>query len=181
MIHHKAAADYFGVIVPKTGGNSMIYDLKPMSWQGGVAGGPSDPGKTGYFALTYSTGAVTGYSANSMIYLRTDGSSHTQFGEMIPALTSASTDKIDLTTAVGAFGASGYKALAYTPDNVDGSGANQFYYLRLDSATGNTVLGRLNPSLVAGTRTISDIANLGGVYSTLAFAADATGASGQTA
>src|ERR1019366_7796076 len=41
--------------------------------------------------------------------------------------------------------------------------------------TGFTILGRLNPSLVAGVRTISDIANLGGVYNTLVFAPDATG------
>jgi hypothetical protein len=162
MIHHKNSGDYFANIVPRTGGLSSTSDLKPMSWQGGVAGGPSDPGAAGYFGLAYATGAVSGYSANSMFYLRTDGASHTQFGEMIPALTGASTDKIDLTTAVGSFGAGGYTTLAYSPVAFGGYAANQFYYLRLDSITGNTILGRLDPSLVPGTRTISDIANLGG-------------------
>jgi hypothetical protein len=180
-IHHKPLADYFAVIVPATGNLSTAYDLKPMSWQapGGTAGGPTSPGTTGYFALAYTPiiggGAVTGYAAGSMFYLRTDGSSHTQFGEMIPALESASTDKLDLTTAVGSFGVGGYTTLAYSPTNV-GYGVNQFYYLRQDSTgTGNTILGRLNPSLVAGTRTISDIANLGGVFNTLTFVVDATG------
>jgi hypothetical protein len=99
-IHHRPTGDYFANIVPRTGGNSSSVDLKPMSWQGGVAGGPTDPGTTGYFGLAFVSGAVTGYSANSMFYLRTDGA-NTRFGEMIPALTAASTDKINLTTAVG--------------------------------------------------------------------------------
>ncbi len=152
-----------------------------MSWQasGGAPGGPASAGNTGYFALAYAPiiggGAVTGYNAGSMFYLRTDsGAEHTQFGELIPALESASTDKLDLTTAVGSFGATGYTTLAYSPTDI-GYGANQFYYLRTDSVTGNTILGRLNPSLVPGTRTISDIANLGSVVNTLTFVVDATG------
>ncbi len=179
-IHHKNNADYFANIVPRTGGLSSTSDLKPMSWQavGGVAGGPASAGGTGYFGLTYATGAVTGYSANSMFYLRTDGSNHTQFGEMIPALTGASTDKIDLTNAVGSFGVGGYTTLAYSPVAFGGYPANQFYYLRLDSVTGNTILGRINPSLVPGTRIIHDIANLGGVFNTLNYAFDATGPAG---
>jgi autotransporter-associated beta strand protein len=183
-IHHKPLADYFSVIVPRTGGLSDAYDLKPMSWQGGTAGGPASVGTTGYFALAYTpTGTTpTGYNALSMYYLRTDTSSHIQFGEMIPALVSASTDKLDLTTAVGSFGVAGYTTLAFTTTDV-GYGVNQFYYLRQDTTvlaggTGNTILGRLNPSLVAGVRTISDIANLGGVFNSLTFAVDATGPSG---
>jgi hypothetical protein len=176
-IHHRPTGDYFANIVPRTGGNSSSVDLKPMSWQGGVAGGPTDPGTTGYFGLAFVSGAVTGYSANSMFYLRTDGA-NTRFGEMIPALTAASTDKINLTTAVGSFGVGGYTTLAYSPTAFGGYAANQFYYLRLDSVTGNTVLGRLDPSLVPGVRTISDIANLGGVFKTLNYAFDATGPAG---
>ena len=177
-IHHKNSGDYFANIVPKTGGLSSTADLKPMSWQGGVAGGPSNPGLSGYFGLAYATGAVSGYAANSMFYLRTDGASHTQFGVMIPALTGGSTDKLDLTTAVGSFGVGGYTTLAYSPVAFGGYAANQFYYLRSDSVTGYTILGRLDPSLVPGTRTISDIANLGGVFNTLNYAFDATGPSG---
>jgi len=179
-IHHAPnSVDYFAVIKPSTGVATSIADLKPMSWPalGGVAGGPASPGTNGYFALTYGLGAITGYSANSMYYLRTDVASHTQFGVMIPALTSASSDVFDLNTAVGSFGVGGYTALAYSVTDV-GYGANQFYYLRQDPITGNTVMGRLNPSIIAGTRTISDMVNLGGVYSTLVFAPDATGPAG---
>ena len=176
-IHHRPTGDYFANIVPRTGGNSSSADLKPMSWAGGVAGGPSDPGLTGYFGLVYATGAVTGYSANSIFYLRTAGG-NTQFGEMIPALTGGSSDKINLSTAVGSFGVGGYTTLAYSPVAFGGYAANQFYYLRLDSVTGNTVLGRLDPSLVPGVRTISDIANLGGVFNALNYAFDATGPAG---
>jgi len=148
-----------------------------MSWQaaGGVAGGPASPGTNGYFALAYGLGAITGYPANSMYYLRTDTSSNTQFGYMVPALTGASSDALNLTTAVGSFGVGGYTTLTYTSTALSDFGANQFYYLRLDPNTGNTILGRINPSLIAGTRTISDIANLGGVFNSLVFASDATG------
>ena len=176
-IHHAPnSVDYFAAIVPGTGVATSIADLKPMSWPatGGVAGGPASPGTNGYFALAYATGAVTGYAANSMFYLRTDVASHTQFGIMIPALTSASNDVIDLNTAVGSFGVGGYTTLTYTVTDI-GYGANQFYYLRQDSITGNTILGRLNPSKSALTRTISDMANLVGVFNTLVFAPDATG------
>jgi len=178
MIHHTpSSVDYFADIVPGTGTSTSIADLKPMSWQaaGGVAGGPASPGTNGYFALAYGLGAITGYPANSMYYLRTDTSSNTQFGYMVPALTGASSDALNLTTAVGSFGVGGYTTLTYTSTALSDFGANQFYYLRLDPNTGNTILGRINPSLIAGTRTISDIANLGGVFNSLVFASDATG------
>jgi len=186
MIHHAPnSVDYFAAIVPATGTGTSIADLKPMSWPaiGGVAGGPASPGTNGYFALAYAPGAVPGgpggaYAANSMFYLRTDVSSHIQFGFMIPALTSASSDALDLTTAVGGFGVGGFTTLTYTPTVVSDFGAEQFYYLRLDPTTGNTILGRLNPSVAPGARTISDIANLGGVFNTLVFAPDATGPAG---
>ena len=186
MIHHAPnSVDYFAAMVPGTGTATSIADLKPMSWQavGGVAGGPASPGTNGYFALAYATGAVPGgpggaYAANSMFYLRTDVSSNTQFGYLIPALESASTDALNLTTAVGSFGVGGYTTLTYTSTVVSNYGADQFYYLRQDPITGNTILGRLNPSVVAGARTISDIANLGGVFNSLVFAADATGPAG---
>ncbi len=186
MIHHAPnSVDYFAAIVPGTGVATSIADLKPMSWPatGGVAGGPASPGTNGYFALAFAPGAVPGgpggaYAADSMFYLRTDLSSHTQFGFMIPALTSASTDALDLTLAVGGFGVGGFTTLTYTPTVVSNYGADQFYYLRLDPVTGNTVLGRINPSLTAGVRTVFDIANLGGVFNTLVFSPDATGAAG---
>jgi PKD repeat protein len=182
-IHHAANnVDYFAEIVPGTGTSSSIADLKPMSWQGPTAGTPASPGANGYFALTWATGILSAgapYADQSMYYLRTDSSSHTQFGVMIPGLTGASSDTLDLTTAVGSFGVSGYTTLAFVPTTVIGNyPTNNFYYLRLDSLTGNTVLGRLNPSLVAGARTISDIANLGGVFDSLTFAFDATGPAG---
>ncbi len=182
-IHHTPSnVDYWAEIVPGTGTSSLIADLKPMSWQGPTAGTSASPGLNGYFALTWATGILSAgapYADQSMYYLRTDASSHTQFGVMIPALTGASTDTLDLTTAVGSFGVGGYTTLAFVPTTaVSNFPTNNFYYLRLDPVTGNTVLGRLNPSLTAGARTISDIANLGGVFNTLAWASDATGPAG---
>jgi hypothetical protein len=182
MIHHAPnSVDYFAAIVPGTGTSTSIADLKPMSWQGPTAATAASPGANGYFALAWATGILSDgapYADQSIYYLRTDASSHTQFGVMIPALVSGSQDTLDLTTAVGSFGVGGYTTLAFTSSVLGNYPANQFYYLRQDSVTGNTILGRLNPSLIAGTRTISDIANLGGVFNTLNFAADATGPAG---
>ena len=185
-IHHRPSGDYFSVIVPATSNTSDAYDLKPMS----IAGVVTDPSKTGYFGLAYVSGTpATGYNANSLYYLRTAGASdsfaplhtvpipsgHVVFGEMVAALLSGPSDKFDLTTAVGSFGVGGYTVLTYSANDL-GDGVNQFYYLRQDSTgTGNTILGRLNPSLVPGVRIISDIANLGGVFKTLALATAATG------
>jgi len=186
MIHHTNATDYVAAIVPGTGTSSSVADLKPMSWTGPTAGGPASIGTTGYFGLAWATGILSAgapYADQSLYYLRSDTNvpSHTRFGVMIPALTGGSTDTLDLTTAVGAFGVGGYTTLAFSPSAIGTYGSNQFYYLRQDTGaggTGNTILGWLNPSLVAGTRTVSDIANLGGVFTTLSFAADATGPSG---
>ncbi len=178
MIDHRGGTDYFAQITPGTGTSSLVRDLKPMSWPGGVAATPSDTGLSGYFAIAYGSTVVSPYPANSIYYLRTDASNHTQFGTVIPALTSGSQDRIDLNTAVGAFGATGYSTLIWMTDAVAGNPANQFYYLRQDTAaggSGNTILGRLNPDLVPGVRTISDIANLGGVFNTLTYSPDATG------
>ena len=185
-IHHRPGTDYLAQIVPGTGVATLIRDLKPMSWTGPTAGGPANTGTTGYFGLAWATGILSAgapYVDQSLYYLRSDASvpSHTKFGVMIPALTGGSSDTLDLTTAVGSFGVGGYTALAFSPIALGNYGANQFYYLRQDTGTGgtgNTILGRLNPSLVAGVRTISDIANLGGVFTTLNFAADATGPAG---
>jgi|GEM_PF-1170535 PKD repeat protein len=181
-IHHTPSnVDYLAEIVPGTGTSSSIADLKPMSWQGPTAGTPASPGSNGYFGLAWATGILSAgapYADQSLYYLRTDSLGHTQFGVMIPALTGASSDTLDLTTAVGSYGASGYTTLAFCQSVQGDIPASQFYYLRLDSITGNTILGRLDPSLVAGNRTISDIANLGGVFNTLNFAAGATGPAG---
>jgi PKD repeat protein len=182
-IHHTPSnVDYWAEIVPGTGTASSIADLKPMSWQGPTAGTPASPGSNGYFALTWATGILSAgapYADQSIYYLRTNASNHTIFGVMIPALTGASSDTLDLTTAVGSFGVGGYTTLAFVPTSVIGNfPTNNFYYLRTDPVTGNSVLGRLNPSLVAGARTISDIANLGGLFNTLNFAFDATGPAG---
>jgi len=180
-IHHTPGTDYLSEIVPGTGTATLIADLKPMSWAGPTAGGPASIGTTGYFGLAWATGILSAgapYADQSIYYLRTSTSGHTIFGVTIPALVSASSDTLDLTTAVGAFGAGGYTTLAFSPVAIGTYGANQFYYLRLDPITGNTILGWLNPSLIAGARTISDIANLGGVFNTLDFAADATGPAG---
>ena len=177
-IHHRPSGDYFSVIVPGTSNSSDAYDLKPMS----AAGVVTDPSTTGYFGLAYASVApAASYNANDMYYLRTAGAvdaypaGHIVFGSMIPALTSGPTDRFDLNVAVGSFGVAGYKALTFSPNDL-GDGVNQFYYLRQDTTgTGNTILGRLNPSLISGVRTISDIANLGGVFDTLTLAVAATG------
>jgi hypothetical protein len=177
-IHHRPSGDYFSVIVPGTSSTSDAYDLKPMSAAGVVA----DPSKPGYFGLAYAAASPgAGYNANSMYYLRTAQAvdaypaGNIIFGEMIPALTSGPADKFNLNTAAGSFGVAGYKALVFSPDNL-GEGVSQFYYLRQDATgTGNTILGRLNPSTTPGVRTISDIANLGGVFDTLTLARAATG------
>jgi len=186
-IHHTTGTDYFAEIVPGTGTSSAVFDLKPMSWQavGGAAGGPADTGLTGYFAISWATGILSlgsPYLDQSIYYLRTDTSSHVQFGVVHPKLTTGSQDTLDLTTAVGSFGVGNYTTLTFSPTAVGNYGANKFYYLRQDTGpggTGNTILGTLNPDIItAGARTISDIANLGGVFKTLVFAPDATGPSG---
>lgn len=181
MIHHTPGTDYLSEIVPGTGTATLIADLKPMSWTGPTAGGPASPGTNGYFGLAWATGILSAgapYADQSLYYLRTSTGDHTIFGVMIPALTGASADTLDLTTAVGSFGAGGYTVLAFSPTAIGAYGPNQFYYLRQDPLTGNTILGWLNPSLLAGARTVSDIANLGGVFHTLTFASDSTGPAG---
>lgn len=168
--------DYLAGIVPATGGGSAVLDIKPMAWTGGVAatGASVVAGTNHFFALTFAVPTPTGpYFANLFYYLRTDASNHTQFGYVIPALTSGFSDTLDLNTATGGFGATGYTTLAFSATAFGGYPVNQFYYLRLDAATGYTVLGRLDTN--PANRTLSDIANLGGVYSGLTFAAEATG------
>jgi len=178
MIHRNLTngTDYLAGIVPATGGGSAVLDIKPMAWTGGVAatGASVVAGTNHYFALTFAVPTPAGpYFANNFYYLRTDASSHTQFGYVIPALTSGFLDTLDLNTATGGFGATGYTTLAFSATAIGGYAVNQFYYLRLDAATGNTILGRLDTN--PANRTLSDIANLGGVYSGLTFAAEATG------
>ncbi len=178
MIHRNLTngTDYLAGIVPATGGGSAVLDIKPMAWTGGVAatGASVVAGTNTYFALTFAGPAPAGtYNANNFYYLRTDTSSNVQFGYMIPALTSGFLDTLNLNTATGGFGATGYTTLAFSATAFGGYAVNQFYYLRLDTVTGNTILGRLDTNPV--NRTLSDIANLGGVYKGLAFAAEATG------
>ena len=168
--------DYLAGIVPATGGGSAVLNIKPMAWTGGVAatGASVVTGTNHYFALTFAIPTPAGpYFANNFYYLRTDASNHTQFGYVIPALTSGFSDTLDLNTATGGFGATGYTTLAFSDTALGGYPVNQFYYLRLDAATGNTILGRLDTN--PANRTLSDIANLGGVYTGLTFAAEATG------
>src|SRR5581483_782943 len=115
---HRPGTDYFAQIVPGIGTATLIRDLKPMSWIGPTAGGPASIGTTGYFGLAWGTGILAAgapYIDQSLYYLRTDASNHTKFGVMIPALTGASSDTLDLTTAVGGFGVGGYSTLAFCP------------------------------------------------------------------
>jgi hypothetical protein len=186
-IHHGldgggAAADYLSTIVPRSGAASSVVDLKPMSWNGVGTGGPASSGASGYFALAYGD-----FAGNWIYYLRTESGvdtnpGHIQFGVLIPALTSGFTEPAawDLNTAIGSFGVTGFTGLVYSPSSLGGIPVNQFYYLRQDKSvsaggTGYTILGRINPSQVAGTRIVSDIANLGGVYTTITFAVEQTG------
>ncbi|MDB6126777.1 MAG: Endoglucanase [Verrucomicrobia bacterium] len=153
FIHHKNDGDYFSHIVPGSGTASAVTDLKPMS----QPGGPSTGGASGYFGLTFAASNL-GYGANLFYYLRTDPvSGNTKFGTLIPALAGASSDQFDL-------GTPGYNALAFTGTDV-GYGINKMYYLRLDPVTGFTIVGTLDP--LAGR--VSDIANLGSVYSSMTF------------
>jgi hypothetical protein len=153
FIHHKSSGDYFTVIVPSSGTASAVTDLKPMSGPGG----PATLGASGYFGLTFAA-ANLGYGLNIFYYLRTDSvTGFTKFGTLAPALLGTSADLFDL-------GISGYNALEFTGSDV-GYGVNKMYYIRLDPITGFTIFGTLNP----GTGRVSDIANLGSVYSTLTF------------
>jgi hypothetical protein len=159
FIHHKSDGDYFSHIVPSSDTASAVSDLRPMS----RAGGPATGGDSGYFGLTFS-GDNLGQGANMFYYLRDDAvTGTTRFGSLDPALAGSSTDLFDL-------GLGGHNALAYTTTDV-GYNVNQMYFLRLDTVTGFTVLGTLNP--VSGKA--SDIANLGSVYSSLTFTADDVG------
>ena len=153
LIHHKTTGDYFTVIVPSSGTASAVTDLKPMDGPGG----PGTLGTSGYFGLTFAAANLS-YGLNMFYYLRTDSvTGNTKFGTLDPALLGTSSDKFDL-------GMSGFNALAFTGTDV-GFGTDKMYYLRLDPVTGFTILGMLDP--VAGR--VSDVANLGSVYSTLTF------------
>ncbi len=156
MIHHRPTGDYFTALVPGAGVTSTVSDLKPMAGPGG----PATAGAKGYFALTFAA-ADMGYGANSIYYLRSDPVTGTNFGSLVPAIAGGSTDRF-------ALGFGGHIALAYAFADF-GWGLNQMYYLRLDDDTGYTILGTLNPA----TGKTGDIANLGGVFATLAhFPAD---------
>ena len=193
--HALSGTDYFTTIVYTS---EAVVDLKPMS-QGG---GPGSTGLSGYFSLTYATSSP-GTAGNNMWYLRTAGASdhfllngdiganatagNTLLGWMAPALASGSNDILDLnaSTTKGSFGGtfaavSGYTAMHFLPASptVGNYTGDRFYYLRLDASvgnggTGNTILGFINTT--AGSRTISDIANLGAVYSTLTFIPSSAG------
>ena len=143
-IHHTSIGDNLAVIKP------AVSDLKAM----GAAGA------SGYFGLTFSATDL-GPGANIFYYLRSDP--NTGFGilgSLVPAQGGLSADLFNL-------GISGFNALAYTSTAVTTQyGANQMYYLRLDSVTGYTIIGALSPV----TGKMGDIANLGSVYSTLDFA-----------
>lgn len=153
FIHHKTGGDYFTAIVPSSGTASAVTDLKPMSGPGG----PATLGASGYFGLTFAAANLS-YGLNMFYYLRTDSvTGSTVFGTLAPALLGTSTDKFDL-------GTSGYNALEFTGTDV-GYGTDKMYYLRLDPITGFTILGTLHPV----TGKVSDIANLGSVFSTLSF------------
>jgi PKD repeat protein len=153
FVHHKTDGDYFSHLVPSSGTASAVTDLKPMSGPGGPATG----GASGYFGLTFAA-ANLGYGLNMFYYLRTDPVTNTtKFGTMVPSLAGASADKFDL-------GITGHSALEFSSIDL-GYGVNKMYYQRLDPITGFTILGTLDPL----TGRAADIANLGSVYSTLAF------------
>ncbi len=157
LIHHKGTTDYFTAIIPGSASSSAVTDLKPMSGPGGPG---TITGVSGYFGLTFAA-ANLGYGLNNFYYLRNDPvTSTTKFGTLVPALLASSADQFDL-------GLGGHNALAFTGSDV-GYGTDQMYYLRLDPITGFTIFGTLDPAL-AGARHTRDIANLGSVYSTLAF------------
>ncbi len=153
FIHHKTDGDYFTVIKPSSGVASAVTDLKPMS----QPGGPATGGLSGYFGLTFAA-ANLGDGANIFYYLRRDPvSGFTKYGILPPGLAGASADKFDL-------GVGGHNALVFSGADV-GFGIDKMYFMRLDPVTGFSILGTLNPV----TGKAADIANLGSVYSTLAF------------
>jgi hypothetical protein len=157
LIHHKGTTDYFTAIIPGSATATAVTDEKPMSGPGGPA---TVTGVSGYFGLTFAA-ANLGYGLNNFYYLRTDSvTGFTKFGTLAPALLGSSADQFDL-------GMGGHNAVTFTGTDV-GYGTDQMYYLRLDPITGYTIFGTLNPAL-AGARHTSDIANLGSVYTTLAF------------
>lgn len=154
FIHHKADGDYLTHLVPSSGVASSVADLKPMS----QPGGPATGGLSGYYGLTFAAVNLN-YGSNMFYFLRTRAAdSHTIFGSLVPALAGASTDLFDLGANTG------HNALAFTGTDV-GYGINKMYTLRLDSITGYTILGLLNPA----NGNVADIANLGSVFTTLTF------------
>ncbi len=156
-IHHKGTTDYFSVIKPGTA--PSVADLKPMSGPGG----PATLGASGYAALTFAA-ANLGHGLNMFYYLRTDAvTNSTFFGKLDPALLASSADLFDL-------GVSGYKSFVFTGNDV-GFGTDRFYFLRLDPVTGFTIFGTLHGT----SGKVSDIANLGSVYSAITFASGDVG------
>ena len=156
-IHHKGTTDYLTAIIPGAASASAVTDERPMS-------GPGDAsiatGVGGYFALTFSADNLGTNGDNLFYYLRADSVTHTTwFGVLDGAHAGVSADRFNL-------GISGHNALAYTTTSITTRyGANQMYLLRLDPVTGFTILATLNPS----SGKVSDISNLGSVYSTLTF------------
>jgi hypothetical protein len=112
------------------GGLSTFGTITP----GGVVGVTTDEKVVGtnFVALTFSATDV-GYGANLFYYVRRDANCNSIFGTIDPAQGGPVTDRF----TIGA----GVDALVFTSTDV-GYGADDFYYLRHDSA-GNSTFGTI--------------------------------------
>jgi BspA type Leucine rich repeat region (6 copies) len=94
---------------------------------------------TGYDALTLAAPDV-GYGSVNFYYLRHDNSGVAHFGVIKAA---GATSDSDLPNSIAG---TGYTGVAFALDNVNGYGANMFYYVRNDATTGLSWFGSINPT-----------------------------------
>ncbi|MDB6066279.1 MAG: hypothetical protein JWR26_2487 [Pedosphaera sp.] len=144
-------------------GQSSFGTITP----GGVVGVVSDKFVLGnnFDSLTFSATDV-GYGANMFYYVRHNAAGVSTFGTINPALPGTVTDRFTVGTNID--------ALVFTATDVGaGYGANNFYYLRHDSA-GVATFGTI---FVTGlnTATVTDRYVVGTNATELAFAASDTG------
>jgi len=94
---------------------------------------------TGYDALTFAAPQIYTYGSVNFYYLRHDNSGVAHFGEIIAQGASSDTDLPTPLTLTG------FTGLAFAADNVNGYGANMFYYVRNDT-NGLSWFGSIDPT-----------------------------------
>ena len=122
---------------------------------------------TGYDALTFAAPNV-GYGSVNFYYLRHDNTGVAHFGEIIAQGASSDADLPNSLTLTG------FTGLAFAADNVNGYGANMFYYVRNDT-NGLSWFGSINPTPGLA---VADLYTVGTNFDSLVYVTGAPGSSG---